>query len=154
MGPLSPGRPAEQWPQWPSVEAGGPGGRLNPHRAQLRAGLRQWPCRPQPSRDKEAFRPSPSYHRGPAGDELDRVLHLLLGHLHHAAVLLLRGKGLVPILGHPRVQLWSWEGREGSGPGRQVPRQQCTAGIPPATAFREPQVHEPQTQTQCTCVLG
>lgn len=60
--------------------------------------------------------PSCSYHRGPAGDEFDGVLHLLLGHLHYTTVLLLGGKGLLPLLGHPGVQLQSQEGREESGP--------------------------------------
>lgn len=78
----------------------------------------------RPSQDQGAFCPSPSYHRGPAGDELDRVLHLLLGHLHHAAVLLLGGKGLLPIFGHPGVQLWSREGGEESGPQAETPSQQ------------------------------
>lgn len=137
--------------RWPSMEAGRPGGLLTSPKAQHRASFRQWPRPPLALPGQGSLCPSPSYHRGPAGDELDRILHLLLGHLHHTAVLFLRGKGLFPILGHPGVQLWSWEGGEGSGPQAKTPGQQRTTGIPPAIALREPKVHKAQTQTQCTC---
>lgn len=127
----------------PSNGAGQPGSRRSHHRAQHTASLR-WCPRPPPGPPRSwRLLPPSTYHRGPAGYEPDRVLHLLLRHLHHAAVLLLRGKGLLPILGHPGVQLWR-RGRGGSGPGdRHRPAKDL--GIPPAVPLR---VQRPQAPTQ------
>lgn len=47
-----------------------------------------------------------AYHSGEAGDEFDRVLHFLLCHLHHSAVLLLQGQGVCATQGHPGVHLY------------------------------------------------
>lgn len=46
-----------------------------------------------------------THHGGQAGDVLDRILHLLLRHLHQGAVLILGGQQLRSVLGDPRVQL-------------------------------------------------
>lgn len=46
-----------------------------------------------------------THHGGQAGDVLDRILHLLLRHLHQGAILILGGQQLRSVLGDPRVQL-------------------------------------------------
>ncbi len=45
------------------------------------------------------------YHCREAGNKLDRVLDVLLRHLHHRAVLLLQRQGVSASLGHPLVHL-------------------------------------------------
>lgn len=46
-----------------------------------------------------------SYHCREAGDKLDWVLDVLLRHLHHWAVLLLKGQNISTTLGHPLIYL-------------------------------------------------
>lgn len=46
-----------------------------------------------------------SYHSRQAGNKLDRVLDVLLGHLHHRTVFLFQRQGVSASLGHPLVHL-------------------------------------------------
>lgn len=49
--------------------------------------------------------PQDAHHCREAGDELDRVLDVLLRHLHRRAVLLLQGQRVAASLRHPLIQL-------------------------------------------------
>lgn len=49
--------------------------------------------------------PQDAHHCREAGDELDRVLDVLLRHLHRRAVLLLQGQRVAASLRHPLIKL-------------------------------------------------
>lgn len=70
-----------------------------------------------------------THHGGEAGDELDAVLHLLLGDLHSHAVLFLQRERVCAVLSHPRVQLH--------------PQKHCHLTAPTPTGLRHTQMKPP-----------